>query len=184
MSDNKPGRRKRRGPYVHFTQDLADLICARLMEGESVTEMCEGDDSMPGASSVFQWARDKPEFNLQYEAARRIQFDVMAEKILLIADEPLPTGLADEKRAHIAHRDQKIKSRMWTLEKLDKRFANKQQNEHSGPNGGPIQVADGSLTNAERAAKIAAVFDAVRARHPGPIDELAEDLGTSEGSTD
>lgn len=39
-----------------YTPELADLICARIIEGESLRSICK-DDDMPSAVSVYAWLR-------------------------------------------------------------------------------------------------------------------------------
>ena len=69
-----------------YTPDLADEICARIAEGESVRRICS-DDSMPCAKTVFTWLRVHPEFLQQYARAKQESADAFAEDILDIADD-------------------------------------------------------------------------------------------------
>jgi hypothetical protein len=57
--------------------------------------------------------------------------------------------------------------------------------EHTGKNGGPIETKDASeLTDAERAARVAALFDLARARRDGRAPDSAGEMGTVPGSSD
>lgn len=69
-----------------FTQGVADTICQRITEGESLRRICL-DDGMPAASTVFKWLTDRKEFSEQYARAREAQADHLAEEILQIADD-------------------------------------------------------------------------------------------------
>jgi hypothetical protein len=69
-----------------FTQEIADSICLRLTEGESLRAICR-DDEMPAASTVFKWLSERKEFSEQYARARELQADHLAEEILQIADD-------------------------------------------------------------------------------------------------
>lgn len=78
----KPGR-----PTV-FTQKLANKICQRIAEGDSVRTIVK-DDDMPSSSTIFRWLLDeshKP-FWEQYEKARNIQAELMFEELIDIADD-------------------------------------------------------------------------------------------------
>ena len=61
----------------------------------------------------------------------------------------------------------------------------KDQVEHTGPNGGPIQHEHATLTDAERLARLTALADVVRARRAGsPADgpgTAAPDVGAAAG---
>ena len=63
----------------------------------------------------------------------------------------------------------------------------KDQVEHTGPGGGPIQHEHASLTNAERLARLAALHDVVRARRVGlPADgpgPTTPDVGAAAGES-
>lgn len=69
-----------------FAQEIADEICERIVQGESVRHICD-DEKMPAASTVFKWLRDLPKFSEQYARAKEAQTDTMAEEILDIAED-------------------------------------------------------------------------------------------------
>ena len=76
----KPGRPSK------FTPDIAEAICQRIAEGESLRSVCRGDD-MPDKSTVLRWLDDNEEFRDQYARAREAQADHFAEEIIEIADD-------------------------------------------------------------------------------------------------
>lgn len=65
----------------NFSQDLADLICRRLEEGESLRQICL-DAGMPNRSTVFCWLDTIESFQQQYDKARERQGDTMADMAL------------------------------------------------------------------------------------------------------
>jgi hypothetical protein len=69
-----------------FTQEVADAICERLIEGESLRTICAGDD-MPGKATVCRWLAKYDEFRDQYARAREMQADILADETLDIADD-------------------------------------------------------------------------------------------------
>ena len=71
-----------------FTQKVADQICARIADGESLRTICE-DEGMPSRTSVFRWLADEERaaFRDQYARAREEQADFYAESIVEISDE-------------------------------------------------------------------------------------------------
>lgn len=74
------------GRQTTFTQEMADTICARLADGQSLRSIC-GDDDMPDRVTVFRWLAANEAFRIQYARAREEQADVLAEEIVQIADD-------------------------------------------------------------------------------------------------
>lgn len=74
------------GRPSEFTQEIADAICERIAEGESLRTICR-DDEMPNRSTVFRWLAARPEFSDQYARAREAQAEALFEDMLEIADD-------------------------------------------------------------------------------------------------
>jgi hypothetical protein len=73
-----------------YTDELADTICHRIANGESLRGICENED-MPDRATVMKWTVDLPDFSTKYAQARARQADVLAEETMHIADaEPDP----------------------------------------------------------------------------------------------
>src|SRR5277367_5306879 len=81
-SGNRPGRKSL------YTDELADLICERIANGESLRAIC-GEDGMPAQSSVFKWLIEHADFAEKYAHARVAQADVLFDELLHIADTPV-----------------------------------------------------------------------------------------------
>lgn len=79
-----------------YTIELAELICERLSEGKTLTEICParmsavpvewGKINFPHISTVFRWLAANAEFRDMYTRAREAQADVWANEIIDIAD--------------------------------------------------------------------------------------------------
>lgn len=82
MEENTP----KTGRPTDYTPELADNICARIAEGQSLRRICR-DDDMPCTSTVFTWLRIHKSFLDQYEKAKTEQADALAEEMLDIADD-------------------------------------------------------------------------------------------------
>lgn len=70
---------------LEFNEAVADAICERLADGESLRSICR-DDEMPAKSTVFKWLGLVPAFADQYARARETQADSLADDIIDIAD--------------------------------------------------------------------------------------------------
>ncbi len=118
-----------------FNPAIADEICRRLAEGESLNAICK-DDGMPAESTVRGWALDNVHgFGANYARAREIGYDRLAEEILRISDTPevgvirteKPDGGEEVKYADmIEHRRLRVDARKWMLSKmLPKKYGDK-----------------------------------------------------------
>ncbi|MEO8455259.1 MAG: hypothetical protein ABI454_08865 [Sphingomicrobium sp.] len=52
-----------------YTPDLAEVICSRLENGESLKSICE-DAAMPHKRSVLRWVKSHEDFAEEYHLAR------------------------------------------------------------------------------------------------------------------
>jgi len=69
-----------------FTQEMADTICERIAQGESLRAICR-DEDMPVTSTVCKWLTQQRAFAEQYARAREAQADALFDEILEIADD-------------------------------------------------------------------------------------------------
>jgi len=69
-----------------YTQEIADTICERLADGESLRAICS-EDEMPNKATVFRWLSKHTEFSDQYARARDEQAETLFDEILDIADD-------------------------------------------------------------------------------------------------
>ena len=152
------------GRPSEFTQEKADIICARLAMGESLRSVCKSDD-MPSAQTIFNWMRSYPQFLEQYARAKEESADAMAEEILDIADDGSNDWMEQLDKdgecigyklngEHVQRSRLRVDTRKFLMAKMKpKKYGEKVMNEHSGPDGGAIPVAD--LSEREIARRIA-----------------------------
>ncbi|HEJ0334137.1 TPA: DNA packaging protein [Klebsiella aerogenes] len=69
-----------------YTEELAESICLRLAEGESLRSVCR-DDGMPCKKTVLRWISRIPEFRAQYVHAKEEGAEAIAEELFDIADD-------------------------------------------------------------------------------------------------
>ena len=116
-----------RGPPVKFSAPVADLICSRMAEGETLRTICL-DRSMPARSTVYRWTSKNPQFRDQYARAREALFEHWAEEILTISDDGSTDYVTKVGRngaeyeavdqEHIQRSRLRVDSRRWLLSKL------------------------------------------------------------------
>lgn len=121
-----------------YTEELAQLICRRIENGESLRAICE-ENGMPDRGTVFRWLDKYPDFATIHAQARARQQDAFAEDTVHIADtEPDPA------RARV-----RVAARQWLAERLaPKKYGNKVEHTGTGSDGAIVvrfEAADEGL---------------------------------------
>lgn len=150
------------GRPTDYSNEIADLICERIADGESLRSICS-DESMPCRSTVFRWLGLDKAFSDQYARAKEEQAELLADELVDIADEPPPlTAMGSTDSGAVAAMRLRIDTRKWVASKLKpKKYGDKVQTELSGPNGGPVEsVLNVSGLPTEVLAAIVAAKDA------------------------
>lgn len=111
------------GRQSEFTQEIADRICERLADGESLLSVCR-DPNMPAKITVLKWLSRNEDFAAQYAHARVLQAEVRAEEILAIADDGSNDTYEDEDgnvrvNNDVVQRSKlRVDSRRWLMAKM------------------------------------------------------------------
>jgi hypothetical protein len=136
-----------------FSPQIAETICTRLIGGESLRTICE-DDGIPEARTVHRWLASEDEqftaFRQQYARAREAQAETLFDEILEIVDDGRNDWVERERKdgtkfvalndEAIARSRLRMDARRWMAGKLaPKKYGEKVVNEHSGPDGGPVE---------------------------------------------
>lgn len=125
---------KSTGRPSSFTQKVADAICGRLIEGQSLRKICL-DDDMPHAATVCRWLADDrySAFREQYARAREAQADTLFDECLDIADDGTNDWMADAEGGEKYNGDSvqrsklRVDTRKWMAGKLaSKKYGDKQ----------------------------------------------------------
>jgi hypothetical protein len=75
----------KRGRPSSYTPELAELICRRLSDGESLRAICR-EAGTPSYRAVLTWAATRPEFRRQYDLARQWAVEAVADDVLELVD--------------------------------------------------------------------------------------------------
>lgn len=163
-----PAGGKRGRPPEIRTKANADRICALLAEGMSLRKICEMD-GMPSKPAILDWLAIDADFAAQYAQARVKQAEGMGEELLEIADDGRNDwmeklgkdgqSLGWMVNGEAVQRSRlRVDTRKWLLSKmLPKKYGEKIEHEHSGPNGAPIPVAVSAVDYAALKADLAAL---------------------------
>jgi hypothetical protein len=127
-----------------YSQEVADLVCERIADGESLRSICQADE-MPNKATIFRWLAAHAAFSDQYARARDAQADALADEIIDIADD----GRRDYGKAldgrdivdhdHIARARLRVDARKWIAAKLKpKKYGDQLRTELTGADGGPV----------------------------------------------
>lgn len=116
-----------------FSQEIADTICERLADGESLRAICS-DDDMPSTSAVCRWLAANDGFREQYAHARELQADALFDDCLAIAD-----GTTLKAKEDVQDRRLQIDTRKWMAGKLKGKYSDKVK--HVGGDEGDNPIA-------------------------------------------
>ena len=77
---------KRAGRKSEYDEEVAVAICVRVMEGQSIREICR-DPEMPSKTTVYQWMAVTPTFTDAYARACEVRAEAWADELKVIADD-------------------------------------------------------------------------------------------------
>lgn len=121
-----------------FTPELWNEILDRMRDGQVMNAIYKAVGV--GSSTVCDWRKADPQKEAEYQAALYDGSDAINDSTITIAD-----NLAEDP----ASRKVRIYARREYLKTRDDRFRDKVRNEHSGPDGGAIQVTSFKLAPLE-----------------------------------
>jgi hypothetical protein len=111
------------GRPSEYCQEIADAICERISDGESLRAICR-DEDMPNKATVFRWLAAYAQFGDQYARAREAQAEALADEIVEIADESSCDTYVDDNgnqrtNAEVVARSKlRVDARKWVASKL------------------------------------------------------------------
>lgn len=125
-----------------FTPDIAETICNRIAEGESLRSVCR-DATMPSKSTVMKWLGENEEFSDQYARAREAQADHFADEIIEIADDATNDFMVRERQdgsteevlntEHVQRSRLRVDARKWLAARMaPKKYGDKITQEFTG----------------------------------------------------
>lgn len=128
-----PVKRPRGRPSL-YTLALAEEVCERLSNGETLEDICRSAH-MPATRTVYLWTETHESFAADFARARTRGFDALAAEALRIANTPVEgveyitkaDGGVEERRGDmLGHRKLQIETRLKLLAKWDpKRYGEK-----------------------------------------------------------
>lgn len=117
-----------RGRPSAYTEALAEEICRRIAEGETLRQICR-DKGMPTEGAVRGWVLDDRQgFSSRYARARDLQLESWAEEIQDIGDDGSNDWMLREGKddapgyvlngEHVQRSKLRVDNRKWLLSKL------------------------------------------------------------------
>jgi len=125
---------KDRRPYLTYSAELADEVCALVAEGKSLRQITEQPGMPSSRRAVQHWMTRFPEFREKYECAMMLCAEFWAHEIIEISDDSTGDYVITEDgrrvvdNEHINRSRLKVDSRKWLLSKLlPKRYGDRIQ---------------------------------------------------------
>jgi hypothetical protein len=96
-----------------YTDEVADIICERMMNGENFSQIC-ADPAMPSRAALYRWRASRPDFDARCARAREALADYLLDKIEAMANETTEENYQSQKV--------KISTAQWRAEKMAPRI--------------------------------------------------------------
>lgn len=152
-----------------YTPALADEICERIANGETLREICR-DSHIPSYRSVYRWREANPEFASRFAHARDCGFDVISEETIEILDTPPERCMTEHgdkvDTGYVQWQKNRAEQRLKLLAKWSPRYSERLDLTSAGQ---PL-----TMTPEERAAKLASIAEQAARRKADQED--GEDL--------
>jgi hypothetical protein len=142
-----------------YSDEVAEIICDRMINGESLVQIC-ADPEMPSRASVYRWMDARPDFEAQCARAREGLAEFELHQLKELADNCTEENVNSTKA--------KLNHHQWRLMKIAPRtFGERIQTALTGADGGAIQIKATtidarSLSEDMRDALKQALFEAKR----------------------
>lgn len=132
-----------------YTPELAAVICARMSEGETLSDICRSE-GFPDRASVFRWEKAHDDFCNALARAREAQAHRWAEQLLEIADDgqndfmerKRQDGSAEQafNAEHVQRSRLRVDTRKWLLTKALPRLYGDKVEGAAGTASNPIVI--------------------------------------------
>ena len=120
------------GRPTKFTNEFADTICERMIEGENLVQICK-DTAMPTRTTLYRWLDSNPEFEARCARAREGLADDLVVEIETMADQTTEENVQSQKV--------KIATAQWRAMKMAPRiYGDRTRTEVTGADGGAVKV--------------------------------------------
>ncbi len=120
-----------------YSDEITDILCEEIATSDRGLEaICQSNESLPDARSIYRWLENNANFRQKYARARERQAEFMALQVVPIADDAGEKDSADAiNRARL-----RIDARKWLASKLaPKKYGDKL--ELSGDAANPLTIA-------------------------------------------
>lgn len=113
------------GRPTEFTQEMADYVCMLIATTPvGLKKLCQMHPDIPYFTTILRWRFQRREFRKQFDEAKRLQAQALAEDCLDIADESEDDIVTNKKGGtkvdyeNIQRSKLRIDTRKWMAEKL------------------------------------------------------------------
>ena len=143
-----------------YTAEMADAICERMIEGESLVKICE-DPEMPTRTTIYRWMDANPDFVTRCARAREGLADYLVDAIEDLASKTTTDNFQAMKV--------KIATAQWRAMKMAPRvYGDRTRTEVTGADGGAVKVesavVDSRDLDADQRAALRQILLAAKAK--------------------
>lgn len=128
------------GRPTDYTDEIANAICQRVADGESLRAICR-DSDFPSRSAVHAWLLKDEHANFadHYAQAQLLRQELMFDEVTDLADDLMEQPLSGE---IVQAQRVRIDSRKWALGRMNRsKYGDHSSHEVSGKGGGEIRFS-------------------------------------------
>lgn len=144
------------------TEEIEDIILTAIASGRTLSSLCR-DKGMPSRLTIMNWRKSDPEFAAQYDEARKIGAEALADEIIDIGEQKPERANGRIDPGFVAWQKLRTDLRLKTIAHLDpSRYGDKQQVSVGNKEGETLKV-EGGVDTAALTVQLAAALRAAKA---------------------
>jgi hypothetical protein len=144
------------------TEEIEDIILTAIASGRTLSSLCR-DKGMPSRLTIMNWRKSDPDFAAQYDEARKIGAEALADEIIDIGEQKPERANGRIDPGFVAWQKLRTDLRLKTIAHLDpSRYGDKQQVSVGNKEGETLKV-EGGVDTAALTVQLAAALRAAKA---------------------
>lgn len=144
-----------------FDETHKDRVLTGIASGRTLSALCR-EPGMPSRLTIVRWRKEDPDFAAQYEEARKVGAEALADEIIDIGEQPVERVNGRIDAGFVVWQKLRTDLRLKTIGHLDPaRYGDKQQVSIGNKDGETLKV-EGGVDTAALTLQLAAALRAAK----------------------
>ncbi len=146
---------------ITFSEEHKDRVLTGIASGKTLSALCR-EPGMPSRLTIVRWRKQDPDFAAEYDEARRIGAEALADEIIDIGEQTPDRVNGRVDAGFVAWQKLRTDLRLKTIAHLDpSRYGDKQQVSIGNKEGEALKV-EGGVDTAALTVQLAAALRAAK----------------------